>query len=61
MFFSLKVKLDHGGPAPGNRYVIIRFENEAAYNKFWTGGGKDWIAKNTPEARQLQVEGIEQK
>ena len=25
-----KAKVDHGGPAVGNRYVIIRYENEAA-------------------------------
>jgi uncharacterized protein (DUF1330 family) len=56
-----KAKLDHGGPAVGNRYVIIRFENEAAFNKYWSGGGKEWIDKNAPEARQLQVEGIEPK
>jgi hypothetical protein len=56
-----KAKVDHGGPAVGNRYVIIRFENEAAYNKFWSGGGKEWIDKNAPEARQLQVEGVEPK
>src|ERR1700735_356394 len=35
-----KAKVDHGGPAVGNRYVIIRYENEAAYNNFYNGGGK---------------------
>ena len=30
-----KAKVDHGGPAVGNRYVIIRYENEAAYDKFY--------------------------
>ncbi len=35
-----KAKVDLGKPAVGNRYVIIRFEDEAAYDKFWTGGGK---------------------
>jgi uncharacterized protein (DUF1330 family) len=56
-----KAKVDHGGPAIGNRYVILRFENEAAYNKFWSGGGKEWVEKNAPEARQIEVEGVEPK
>ena len=56
-----KAKIDHGGPAVGNRYVIIRFENEAAYDKFFNGGGKAWIDKNAPGARDLKVEGAEQK
>jgi len=51
----------YGNPEAGNRYVIIHFENEAAANKFWDGGGKDWLAKNAPNARSLIVEGIEQK
>jgi hypothetical protein len=37
------------------------FENEAAANKFWDGGGKDWVAKNAPNARNLIVEGIEHR
>ena len=56
-----KAKVDHGGPAVGNRYVIIRYENEAAYDKFYNGGGKDWIDKNAPQARDIKVEGIEAK
>jgi uncharacterized protein (DUF1330 family) len=36
-----KAKVDHRGPAVGNRYVIIRYENEAAYDKFYNGGGKE--------------------
>jgi hypothetical protein len=39
--------------------VIIRYENEAAYDKFYNGGGKEWIDKNAPQARE--VEGMEQK
>jgi uncharacterized protein (DUF1330 family) len=31
-----KAKVDHGSPAVGNRYVLIRYENEAAYDKFYT-------------------------
>jgi hypothetical protein len=46
-----KAKVNYGKPEAGNRYVIIHFENEAAVNKFWDGGGKDWVAKNAPNAR----------
>ena len=56
-----KAKVDHGSPAVGNRYVIIRYENEAAYDKFYNSGGKDWIDKNAPQAREIKVEGIEAK
>jgi hypothetical protein len=27
-------------PEAGNRFVIIRYESEAAFDKFWNGGGK---------------------
>ena len=30
-------------PAVGNRYVIIRYENEAYYDKFYNSSGKDWM------------------
>jgi uncharacterized protein (DUF1330 family) len=56
-----KAKVDLGEPAVGNRYVIIRYENEATYDKFWNGGGKEWIEKYAPEARSIKVEGVEQK
>ena len=56
-----KAKVDHGGTAVGNRYVIIRYENEAAYDKFYNSGGKDWIDKNAPQAREIKVEGIKAK
>ena len=56
-----KAKLDHGGPPVGNRYVIIRYENEAAYDKFYNSGGKEWIDKNAPQARDIKVEGVEPK
>jgi uncharacterized protein (DUF1330 family) len=38
-----KAKVDHGGPAVGNRYVIIRYENETAYDRFykWRREGVD--------------------
>jgi hypothetical protein len=33
-----------------------------AYNKFWSGGGKEnGLKKNASEARQLEVEGVEPK
>jgi uncharacterized protein (DUF1330 family) len=56
-----KAKVDHGSPAVGNRYVIIRYEDEAAYDKFYNGGGKEWIDKHAPQAREIKVEGIEPK
>ena len=56
-----KAKVDHGGPPVGNRYVIIRYENEAAYDKFYNGGGKEWIDKHAPQARDIKVEGVEPK
>ena len=56
-----KAKVNFGKPEAGNRYVIIHFVNEAAANKFWDGGGKDWVAKNAPNARNLIVEGVEAK
>jgi uncharacterized protein (DUF1330 family) len=56
-----KAKVDHGGPPAGNRYVIIRYDNEASYDKFYNGGGKEWIDKHAPAAREVKVEGVEQK
>jgi hypothetical protein len=32
-----------------------------AYDKFYDGGGKEWIDKNAPQAREIKVEGVEQK
>ena len=55
-----KAKVDHGGPPVGNRYLIVRFENEAGYDKFFNGA-KEWIDKHAPEAREIKVEGIEPK
>ena len=55
-----KAKVDHGGPPVGNRYLIVRFENEAAYDKFFNGG-KEWIDKHAPEAREIKVEGVAPK
>jgi hypothetical protein len=46
-------------PAIANRYVIIRYENEAAFDKFWNSGGKEWVTKNAPQARDIKVPGVE--
>jgi len=52
---------DLGKPEAGNRFVIIRYDSEAAFDKFWNGGGKAWIEKYAPQARSVRVEGVEQK
>ena len=56
-----KAKVDHGDAKIGNRFVVIRYDNEAAYDKFWNGGGKAWIEKHAPQARSIRVEGVEEK
>ena len=56
-----KAKVDHGKSEIGNRYVIIRYDSDAAYDKFWNGGGKAWIEKYAPQARSVRVEGVEPK
>jgi len=55
-----KTKLVSGLPV-GNRYVIVRWDNEADFTKFMDGGAKAWIQKNAPDARQIIVEGAEAK
>ena len=49
-----KAKVDFGKSEIGNRYVIIRYDSEAAYDKFWSGGGKAWIEKYAPQARSVR-------
>jgi hypothetical protein len=56
-----KAKTDFGKPEAGNRFVIIRYDSEAGYDKFWNGGGKAWIEKYAPQARSVRVEGVEPK
>jgi uncharacterized protein (DUF1330 family) len=56
-----KAKLTYGKSAVGNRYVIVRWDSLQSYEKAWNGGGKAWIEKNAPDARQVIVEGIEAK
>ena len=52
-----KAKTDLGKPAAGNRFVIIRYDSEAAFDKFWNGGGKAWIEKYAPQARSVSSRG----
>jgi uncharacterized protein (DUF1330 family) len=56
-----KAKTDHGSPPAGNRFVIIRYPDEAAYDKFWNSGGSAWLEKHAPQARSVKVEGAETK
>jgi uncharacterized protein (DUF1330 family) len=56
-----KAKLVDGKPSVGNRYVIIKWNNEEDFTKAQTGGVKAWIEKNAPEARQIMVESVEAK
>jgi uncharacterized protein (DUF1330 family) len=55
-----KAKLVDGKTPVGNRYVILRWDNEEAFTKAQNGGVEAWIKKNAPEARQIMVEGIAQ-
>jgi uncharacterized protein (DUF1330 family) len=56
-----KARLADGKPPVGNRYVIIKWENQSAFDRAEDDGIRAWIAKNAPQARQVVVEGIEQK
>jgi hypothetical protein len=56
-----KTKLISGTPAVGNRYVLVRWENEGAFTKAMDAGLKAWIDKNGNGARQILVEGVEAK
>ena len=53
-----QAKVDLGTPAVGNRYVIIRFEDEAAYDKVLDRRRQGWIERNAPGARQLKLERV---
>jgi uncharacterized protein (DUF1330 family) len=55
-----KTKTISGSPA-GNRYVIIKWDDMAAFDKSYNGGIKAWIEKNAPDARQVVAEGVEAK
>jgi hypothetical protein len=56
-----KTKLISGSPAVGNRYVLVRWENEGAFDKAMNAGLKAWIDKNGNGARQILVESVEAK
>ena len=57
-----KATVNHGSPAAGNRVVIVRFNSDADYDTYYNkAGGKAWIDKYAPQARNIKVEGIEQK
>jgi uncharacterized protein (DUF1330 family) len=49
------------GKAPGNRFVIISWPNEAAFEKGEKAGISAWIEKHAPDAREVLVEGVERK
>ena len=55
-----KAKLVNGKTPVGNRYVVIRWDNEAAFTKAQEGGIKAWLEKNAPaDYRQVLVEGVD--
>jgi hypothetical protein len=55
-----KTKTISGSPA-GNRYVILKWDDMASFEKSYNGGVKAWIEKNGPGARQVVVESVEPK
>jgi hypothetical protein len=56
-----KTKLVSGSPAVGNRYVIVRWDNEGDFDKAMSAGLKAWIDKYGNGARQIVAEGVEAK
>ena len=55
-----KTKTISGSPA-GNRFVILKWDDMATFDKAYNGGIKAWIEKNGPDARQVAVEAVEPK
>ncbi len=55
-----KTKTISGAPV-GNRYVIIKWDDMASFEKSYNGGIKAWIEKNAPDARQVVSEAVEAK
>ena len=47
------------GTASGNRFVIIQYPNQAAFEKADKDGLTAWIDKHQPDAREVMVEGLE--
>jgi len=56
-----KAKLISGKEKLGNRYVIVRWANAAAFDKAMDAGLKAWIDKYGNGARQIMVEAVEAK
>ena len=56
-----KTKLMHGKQTVGNRFVVIRFPNEAAYMKAQSDGVKAWLDKYAPESREILAQSWETK
>jgi uncharacterized protein (DUF1330 family) len=56
-----KTKLMHGTQTVGNRFVVIRFPNEAAYMKAQSDGVKAWLDKYAPESREILAQAWETK
>ena len=52
-----KTKTISGSPA-GNRYVILKWDDMASFEKSYNGGIKAWIEKNAPDARQVVSEAV---
>jgi uncharacterized protein (DUF1330 family) len=50
-----KTKTISGAPV-GNRYVILKWDDMASFDKAYNGGIKAWIEKNAPDARQVVSE-----
>jgi hypothetical protein len=51
----------HGKQTVGNRFVVIRFPNEAAYMKAQSDGVKAWLDKYAPESREILAQAWETK
>ena len=55
-----KSKTMRGVPV-GNRFVIVRWDDMAAYEKGQSMGIKAWVDKYAPDAREIVTEGVEAK
>ena len=55
-----KSKTMRGAPV-GNRFVIVRWDDMAAYEKGQSMGIKAWVDKHAPDAREIITESVEGK
>ena len=55
-----KSKTMRGAPV-GNRFIIVRWDDMAAYEKGQSMGIKAWVDKHAPDAREIITEGVEAK